>query len=94
MNRLRIFYFVLILAVLGGFVTAGRASPPQSSAEGAPQVLKIDPPNSWVGPPSPSTCRMELPLLIGLAAARSLRVRDGRLRATLPGRTASIYVPL
>ena len=85
----------LILAGLIGFVCGGRAaSQPQTTAAGAPQVQKIDPPNWWVGPPSPSTCRTELPLPIGLATAPPLQVRDGRLGAMLPGRTASIYVPL
>jgi glycosidase len=40
----------LVLVVLGGLVSGGRAaSPPEPNAEGAPQVLKIDPPNWWVG---------------------------------------------
>jgi hypothetical protein len=40
----------LIFVGLVGLACGGRAvSPPQPSAEGAPQVLKIDPPNWWVG---------------------------------------------
>jgi len=50
MNRLRIFSCALILAALSGFASGGRTAPsPQSSAGDAPQVLKIDPPNWWVG---------------------------------------------
>jgi hypothetical protein len=51
MNKLRITCSrTLILVVLGGLLSSGRASSlPQASVEGAPQVLKIDPPNWWVG---------------------------------------------
>jgi glycosidase len=50
MNRHRILCGALILALLSGIGRGGRAaSQPQTIAEGAPQVLKIDPPNWWVG---------------------------------------------
>ena len=51
MNRFRITCCrALILIALGGLLSGGRAaSPPEPNAEGAPQVLKIDPPNWWVG---------------------------------------------
>jgi len=51
MNKLHNTYCrALVLVVLGGLVSSGRsASPPKPSAEGAPRVLKIDPPNWWVG---------------------------------------------
>ena|SRR5271157_1325813 len=51
MHKLRIACFgLLVVVVLVGFVCAGRAAPsPQATAEGAPQVFKIDPPNWWAG---------------------------------------------